>query len=42
MGPPLVHGSSHRKGRPKLPWAGFLPGGTQVGAGMMQSCPGRT
>ena len=41
MGPPLVHGSSHGKGRPKLPRAGFLPGGMQVAAGGMQAM-GRT
>ena len=42
MGPPLVHGSSHGKGRPKLPRAGFLPGGMQVTMGGMQVAAGRT
>ena len=41
MGPPLVHGRSHGKGRPKLPWAGFLPGRTQVRCGQDAKLPGQ-
>ena len=41
MGPPLVHGRGHGKGRPKLPQAGFLPAGTQVAVAGMQAAMGR-
>ena len=39
MGPPLVHGRSHGKGRPKLPRAGFLLGGMQVVHGQDAKLP---